>query len=219
MVVLSVNIGQAQRIQNGKKSGKTGIYKTPAREPVRITPEGLDGDTIMDTENHGGVDQAVYVYGGTDYNWWAKTLGRDFAPGTFGENLTISGLESASLQIGDRLHIGATEAICLEVTSPRIPCVTLAARMGDPAFIKRFREAERPGVYCRVIEAGSVSAGDPVRLERYQGDTVTALDMFRLHYDNAPSESALRRQLAAPIAIRARHDDEARLAALLSKAR
>ncbi len=106
MHLLSVNTGQAQPIENGKKTGKTGIYKTPARGPVRITPEGLEGDTIMDTENHGGVDQAVYVYGSSDYDWWSAALGHALTPGTFGENLTISGLESASLQVGDRLHVG-----------------------------------------------------------------------------------------------------------------
>jgi MOSC domain-containing protein YiiM len=34
-------------------------------------------------------------------------LGQELAPGTFGENLTISGLESAPVSIGDLLHIGA----------------------------------------------------------------------------------------------------------------
>ncbi len=214
MYVLSVNIGQPQPIENGKKTGKSGIFKTPVREAVGITRDGLDGDAIVDTENHGGVDQAVYVYGSIDYDWWARTLGRDLAPGTFGENLTIGGLESAPLHIGDRLRAGA---VYLEVTSPRIPCATLAARMSDPAFVRRFREAERPGVYCRVIEAGAVRAGEPVTLEPYQGATVTVLDMFRLWYDNAPPESALRRELAAPIAIRARQENEARLAKLQRK--
>ena len=82
-------------------------------------------------------------------------------PGTFGENLTIAGVETAQALIGDRLAIGD---VLLEVTSPRIPCVTLAARMGDPGFVKRFRAAERPGFYCRVLQEGFVRAGDAVTL-------------------------------------------------------
>ncbi len=215
MLLLSVNVGKAQPINNAQKSGITGIYKLPTETPVFLGQEGLEGDAIVDTKNHGGVDQAVYVYTSTDYDWWAKALGRDLAPGTFGENLTLTELESAAVRVGDRLHVGE---VCLEVTAPRIPCQTLAVRMGDPAFAKRFREAERPGLYCRVIQPGTVRAGIPVSLEAYHGQTVTLLEMFRLYYDNTASEAAILRELAAPIAIRARRDNEARLATLRAKA-
>ena len=192
MYVLSVNLGKAQAIQGAKASGVTGIYKRPAEQHVSVTAAGLAGDTICDTENHGGVDQAVYVYGAADYDWWAADLGRELEPGTFGENLTISELETARLSIGDRLHLGS---VVLEVTSPRIPCVTLARRMDDPAFLKRFRAAERPGVYCRVITAGRLRTGDPVTIEPYRGQTITALDLFRDFYEFKP-----RRGNAAPAA-------------------
>ncbi len=115
---------------------------------------GLEGDSIVDKKNHGGRDQAVYIYGGADYAWWSRArpdLDHGYQPGTFGENLTISDLESAEYAVGDRLQIGE---VVLEVTAPRIPCVTLAARMGDPQFIKAFMAAERPGLYCRVIVEG-----------------------------------------------------------------
>lgn len=214
MHLLSVNVGTEQPIHNGKQSGKTGIFKMPTDAPVQITHLGLEGDHIDDTKNHGGVDQAVYVFGTADYDWWSKTLGREIEPGTFGENLTITELESAPIQIGDWLRVGA---VVLQVTAPRIPCVTLAARMGDPAFVKRFRAAERPGLYCRVIETGTVCAGDPVSLEPYQGETVTALEMFRQYYDNDADEAALRRALAAPMDIRGRHEYEERLTAILTK--
>jgi MOSC domain-containing protein YiiM len=62
---------------------------------------------------------------------------------TFGENLTVSELESAALNIGDLLHIGA---VTLQVTSPCIPCGTLAGRMEIPTFVKQFRFAKRPGL-------------------------------------------------------------------------
>ena len=105
----------------------------------------------------------------------------------------------------------------MEITSPRIPCVTLATRMGDPTFVKRFRAAERPGLYCRVIQTGCVQAGDAVRLEPYTGDVlITAGEMFRLYYENPISEGELRRLLAAPIAIRARTENEEKLAEILA---
>ena len=104
MHILSINIGSVRTIHNAKAPGQTGIYKLPVAGPVQVTADGLADDAIVDTRNHGGPDQAVYVYGGADYAWWSAELGRELAPGTFGENLTISDLESAPLAIGDRLH-------------------------------------------------------------------------------------------------------------------
>jgi MOSC domain-containing protein YiiM len=214
MQLANVNIGRERPIQNAKASGKTGIYKLPVSERVRITSTGLTGDAICDTENHGGVDQAVYVYGTPDYLWWSRVLGRKLSPGTFGENLTITELESAQLYIGDRLHTGS---VILEVTAPRIPCVTLATRMGDPSFVKRFREAERPGLYCRVIQEGYVQIGDPVALERHRGETIRAIELFRDFFSAELNEERIRRHLAAPIAIRARAEKEKKLGELLAR--
>lgn len=214
MRLLSVNVGREREIANAKGSGKTGIFKEPEWEPVLVSFGGLEGDTISDTENHGGVDQAVYVFGVPDYEWWSAELGRGLTPGTFGENLTISGLESAGVLIGDRLHVGP---VVLEVTAPRIPCVTLAARMGDPSFVRRFRRAERPGVYCRVIREGSVRAGDSVRLERYEGEAVPAAEVFSDFFDRDRSEARIRRHLSVPIAVRARIDKEGQLEEALAR--
>ena len=207
MQLLSVNIGQERSIQNGKRAEATGIYKQPVTTPVQVTSLGLTGDAVVDVENHGGVDQAVYLYGAPDYAWWSAQLGYELEPGTFGENLTIGGLESASLTVGDMLHVGA---VTVQVTAARIPCATLAARMGDPSFVKRFRAAARPGAYCRVLQAGAVRAGDPVTLERYVGETITLAEMFRDFYNPHLSAATIRRHLAAPIAVRARADIEAK---------
>lgn len=207
--LLSVNVGHETPIQGARKSGETGIFKRPVDGPVVVTFDGLAGDTISDTKNHGGPDQAVYVFGAPDYGWWSGELGRELPPGTFGENLTVSDLESAAVCVGDRLSIGP---VVLEVTAPRIPCLTLAVRMGDPAFLKRFRRAERPGIYCRVIREGEVRARDPVGYTPYVGERVPVLEVFRAFFDPDPGEDVLRRHLAAPIAVRARRENEEQLA-------
>jgi len=212
MQLISINIGQKRAIEKAQKSGFTGIYKLPVNTPVQVTENGLVGDVIHDAKNHGGPDQAVYIYCQNDYHWWTNELGQQLFSGTFGENLTISGLESASCSIGDRLHVGE---VILEVTAPRIPCSTLAARMGDPGFVKRFRAAERPGLYCRVIRTGWIRKADEVSLERYPRETVSILEMFRDYYEPERSEAKLRRYLAAPLAIRARQDKEEQLLMLL----
>src|SRR5258708_2749179 len=201
MQLLSVNVGTVQPIRHGKPSGKTGIFKMPCADPVMITSLGLQGDAIVDTDNHGGLDQAVYLFTLPDYEWWSAHIGRRLGPGTFGENLTISDLESASLHIGDRFRIGE---VLLEVTAPRIPCVTIAARMKDPQFVKKFRYAEKPGVYCRVIETGYVKANESVDLIPYQGVSVGVLEMFRGFYQKHLTEDQLRRFLAVPIPAKVR---------------
>ena len=211
MRLLSVNVGRPSPIEGAGKSGKTGICKRPVQGPVDVLSGGLAGDTISDTENHGGPDQAVYIFGAPDYAWWAETLGREMRPGTFGENLTASHLESARVCVGDRLGIGP---VVLEVTAPRIPCLTLAVRMGDRAFLKRFRRAERPGVYCRVVREGTVRAGDPVAYTPYAGERVPVLEVFREFFDGNLGEGVLRRQLSVPIAARAREAYEEQLAEL-----
>jgi MOSC domain-containing protein YiiM len=214
MQLLSVNIGQKRTQQKGSELETTGIYKLPTQEAVEIKTLGIQSDFICDQKNHGGPDQAIYVYGKPDYDWWSNELGKELGPGTFGENLTVSELESAGFNIGDRLHVGS---VILEVSAPRIPCSTLAARMGDPQFVKKYRRAGRPGLYCRVIQQGFVQKGNEVSLETYKGGTISVLQMFRDYYDKHKSEETLRRHLRAPIAIRAREDAERDLEKLLSK--
>ncbi len=201
MQLISVNVGDRRTQEKGADLEITGIYKQPATGPVQILPLGLAGDFIADAENHGGPDQAIYIYGAGDYAWWSGALGRELAPGTFGDNLTISDLESARFNIGDRLRIGST---LLEVTAPRIPCSTLARRMGDSMFVKKYRRAQRPGLYCRVVQAGDVSSGDVVSYEPYAGDPVGILDVFRQHLERYKDAAELRRFLRAPIAARER---------------
>jgi MOSC domain-containing protein YiiM len=189
-------------------AGGTAIDKQPVTGPVAVTVDGLAGDGVGNRKHHGGPDQAVYAYGTTDYAWWEHELGRSLVPGTFGENLTIDGLESGPLDIGDRLLVGD---VVFEVTAPRIPCATLAGRMGDDRFIRRFRDARRPGVYLRVLMGGHVAAGDRVTLERAPAASLPLLELQDLFYDRDADRSRVERALNAPIDIRSRHVLERRL--------
>ncbi len=211
--IVSVNIGQPQDIRLGKHHALSGIDKRPVPQRVQVGELGLEGDHILSKKHHGGPDQAVYLYSLEDYDAFAERLGEVPAPGSFGENLTISGLESAGVRIGTRLSIGTGEAaLLLEITAPRIPCATFAAHMGDANFVKVFRQMRRPGLYARVIQAGTVAAGDPVSVQHGLEGAPTVLDEFELYYDANPSREKLERSLAAPIAIRTRQGHLERLA-------
>ena len=213
MQLISINIGKEQTQRRKDYVETTGIYKMPVNEPVEIKSLGIESDAICDTKNHGGPDQALYVYGDTDYEWWSNELGTELGPGTFGDNLTISDLESATFNVGDYIHIGE---VILQVTSPRIPCGTFATRMEDPQWVKKFRAGERPGLYCRVIKEGTVNAGDMVTVEKYTGETISILQMYRDFYKRDKSEETLHRHLNAPIDIRSRRDLEEELQKLLA---
>ena len=176
---------------------------------MHITKLGFTEDFIGSPKHHGGPDQAVYIYGEADYRWWESELGTSLEAGTFGENLTISDLESDRFNIGDTLHIGE---VTLQVTAPRIPYGTFASRMGDGQWVKRFRAAERPGFYCRVLREGEIKAGDEVTVQTDACETLSLIQMYRDYYDKSKSEETIRKHLAAPIAIRARVDLEKELA-------
>lgn len=208
MRLLSVNVGQPRAHQVSGKPSQTGIYKMPTTGPMKVGHLGLAGDHILDVDNHGGPDQAVYIYSAQDYDWWAEQLGEALEPGTFGENLTFDAFGQSEVRIGDRFQIGP---VLLEVTSPRIPCGTLATRMHDPMFVKKFVQARRPGFYTRVLAEGEVRAGDEVTRQAAPDDAPTILEVADLFYDKAPQRATIERMLRYPVAIRNREEYEAML--------
>ncbi|NND72257.1 MAG: MOSC domain-containing protein [Rhodothermales bacterium] len=210
MKLVSVNIGKA-RPTDASSVGQTGIFKKPAAGPVHITPNGAKGDAVCDDSCHGGPDQAIYVYTQPDYGWWSHEIGYTPKPGSFGDNLTVSGLLSQNVCVGDRLIFPEVE---LEVTAPRIPCGTLAAKMQDPQFVKKFKNAERPGFYCRVISNGMIEQGQNYRFESGPYG-VSLVEIFRDYYTQDASRDILEAFLAAPIAIRTRESIKSRLAELV----
>ena len=204
--LLSVNIGTPRPIPGHK--AKTGIYKEPVTGPVDITPLELAGDAVLDRRHHGGRDQAVYLYFADDYDWWSGQLGTPVAPGTFGENLTIEGVPGQSVAIGDRFTLGE---VVLEVTYHRTPCVTLAARMSDNGFVRRFARAGRPGAYCRVLQPGSVEAGMAVTYQPYTAERVTVTELMALDGVRELDPAFMRRALTTPIRDKTRVKYEERL--------
>lgn len=205
--LLGINIGEERLLKLGSKPSLTGIFKLPV-QAVEVTSLGCIGDRIVSEKHHGGPDQAVYVYTQPDYDQWELLENLKLSPGMFGENLLVSGLESAVGVIGDRLIF---KDVILEVTAPRIPCATLAARMGDSKFVKTFVKMERPGFYCRVIKEGKLVVGDSFTYEPTSGPEVTIGDLYKDHYSNEPEQEKIKLFLSAPIAIRIRKKMELRL--------
>ncbi|ACI57337.1 MOSC domain containing protein [Rhizobium leguminosarum bv. trifolii WSM2304] len=193
MKILALCIGNPQRLPG--KSYKTGIFKHAVNGAMMIDAEGLVGDAICNRKHHGGIDQAVYIEGSLTLDWWSGELGRPHEPGTFGENMVISGLDNRDVSVGDRFISGD---LVLEVSACRIPCATFAAKMNDPKFVKRYTVAARPGIYCRVVTGGVAKPGMPVEYQPFRGEKVTIAELMET-FGRRLSAADRARYLAAPI--------------------
>src|SRR3954447_9803588 len=188
-VVLSVNVGGVAEFSAGR-ARRSAIVKHAVEGRVAVRGVNVDGDDQADRRVHGGPDQAVYAYARESYDWWEGELGRSLTSGFFGENLTTLGVDVDASLIGDVWAIGST---ILQVTSPRVPCLKLQTRVGEPKFVKRFGAAGRPGAYLRILQEGELATGDAVEIvERPKhGVTLARMNEILLY------ESAARGELLA----------------------
>ena len=168
--VLSVNVGGVRQIDVGERTVMTAIWKSPVAGRVAVRGVNVHGDDQADRKVHGGEHKAVYAYAREDTGWWERELARELGPGTFGENLTTSGIDLNGCVIGERWRVGTT---VLEVSEPRFPCFKLGIKMGDPGFLKRFAAARRPGTYLRIARGGELGAGDAIEQLERPGHGVT----------------------------------------------
>ncbi len=200
MQIVSLNIGKIAPLEVGSRSLQSGIDKRPVDGPVALGEQGFEGDEIANLEAHGGPDQAVYLVRSEDYSWWGEQLERPLAWGQLGENLALAGLPE-DLWVGDTLTFGE---VVLQLTAPRIPCAKLAARMGRPGFVKEFVQARRPGAYARVLQPGTLRAGQRGSYRPGPRPGVTVADVFDLWYTKSPDRQLLLRARRSPLAERAR---------------
>ena len=177
--VISVNTGRAVKVGWGGRVQRSAIEKHPADGAVHVGRLGLDGDEQADLENHGGPEQAIYVYAREDLDWWAGQLSRAVRDGMFGENITTAGLDVTNALIGERWRLGTAE---VQVTSCRIPCGTFRSWTGEKGWVKRFAQAGRPGAYLRVLADGIVRPGDPVTVLSRPAAGVTVAESMRAFY-------------------------------------
>ena len=177
--VLSVSVGTPRLIEWLGHVEATSIWKTPVEGRVAVRGLNIEGDDQADRRVHGGPDKAVYSYAREDEDWWAEQLGRPLEAGTFGENLTLEGIDVTRAVVGERWEIGST---VLEVAQPRMPCWKLGARMGDPGFPDLFSDAGRPGAYLRIFREGEIGAGDAVRVVHRPVHGVTVGEVARIYH-------------------------------------
>jgi MOSC domain-containing protein YiiM len=192
----SVNVGLPETVSFDGRDVSTGIFKEPVHGPVGVARLGLAGDGQADLSVHGGVDKAVYAYSLVDTAYWRRTLGRDdLGPGTFGENLSLEERSDEDFALGDVLRVG--DAV-LQVTQPRQPCVKLALKLGLPRFPKQFTRSGRVGFYLRVLEEGTLEAGDRIECVEREDDRLSVRALNAALMLGEGGDSTLRRALDSP---------------------
>jgi MOSC domain-containing protein YiiM len=179
--IVSVNTGTVTDLVISGRPDRSAIDKRPvgAAEVGRL---GLAGDEHGDTENHGGLEQALYAYAREDLDWWTERLGRELRDGEFGENITTWGIDITTALIGETWRMGG---VVVQLTAPRIPCETFKAWTAEDHWVKRFAAAGRPGAYLRVLTEGAISVGDDIEILTRPEQQVTVAESMRAYYGDA----------------------------------
>jgi MOSC domain-containing protein YiiM len=132
-------------------SREKGTVKEDAGGARLIEEYGIEGDA------HGGfAHRPVSLIASEDIEAMKAKL-PGLRPGSFAENLTTEGLDLAAMSVGDRLKVGEC---LLEVSQIGKECHAKCAvfeQAGDCIMPKK-------GVFCRVIEGGSVKNGDGIEI-------------------------------------------------------
>lgn len=139
-----------------------GVPKRPIAE-ADVGPRGLAGDRQAARQHHGRPLQALCLWS-TEVIEALQAEGHPIAPGLAGENLTLRGLDWATIRPGVRLRIGSALA---EVSAYATPCKKNAAWFANGDF-NRMGHDGHPGwsrAYAWVREPGVVRTGDEVVVE------------------------------------------------------
>lgn len=126
---------------------------------------GIEGDAQADLAAHGGRDKAIHHYPRDHYLRWRLELGPNpllDRPGAFGENISTLGLKEEKVCIGDRFRLGSA---LVELSQGRQPCWKQGHRLGSREVVAAIVATGRSGWYYRILEEGSVAAGDALELD------------------------------------------------------
>lgn len=193
MIVVSLNTGLPMKESFSGKEIITGICKQPATGSLNLEKLGFENDGVGDLKHHGGLDKAVCVYSRDHYAYWENLFGIKLPEAAFGENLTVSGLHEDEICIGDIYEAGSA---LLQVSQPRQPCRTLAARYSRDDMIKLVRDSGRTGLYFRVLRTGRVKKGDHLQLKEKDKNGVTIAFANNIYHHRNTDCDGIERVLA-----------------------
>lgn len=191
MLLVTVNVGRPRLLAWRGETFSTGIFKSPVEGRVELRRTNLDGDRQADLSVHGGIDKAVYGYASEHYKFWQRELpDQRLDWGAFGENFTTEGVFEKDICPGNQYRVGSA---VIRVTTPRLPCLKLAAKFRREDMIERFLKSGLSGFYFSVVEEGEVAPGDEITLLMRADHGVTIADVNLLYISRSPDAELLRR--------------------------
>lgn len=210
--VLSTNLARP-RPDPGGQDRLSGIDKRPVPRIEVFEPgpdygdgPGVVGDVVGDSRHHGGAQKAVYAFAREELDYWQAQLGRELGNGSFGENLTTTGIDLGTVLINQRVRAGTA---LLEVSVPRRPCRTFGGWLEERGWMKTFTNRYQPGVYFRVIEPGVIAPGDRLELLAAPDHNIDMATAFRAKMGD---KTAARRVVAAGCLPGRYHEELVRIA-------
>lgn len=142
--------------------GERGLPKVPVAQ-ARVTRAGVEGDynVYRHDVKHDDPAMAVLLIP-TETLAELRVEGWPVRPGDLGENLTTEGIAYDAFAPGRRFRAGP---VVLEISKACDPCdnLFLLPYVGEargPAFLRA--TLGRRGWYARVLEEGTIRAGDPI---------------------------------------------------------
>lgn len=136
-----------------------GVPKTPVESAV-VGRRGVDSDVQTARVHHGRPWQALCLWSAEVIDAFAAD-GHPIAPGSAGENITISGIDWSSLRAGTIIDIG--EVRC-QLAAPAEPCSKNAQWFTNGEILLMDHDLH-PGQsrwYASVLRTGSIATGDQV---------------------------------------------------------
>jgi MOSC domain-containing protein YiiM len=182
--VLGVFIGGPKTLVDAQGEWRSSISRDRVKGPTPLEIRGFVGDQATQPY-HGSPDLAVCLHAQSHYDFWNSTLGTYLQPGAVGENITLDTWDDSMICVGDVLRVGTAR---IQISAPRTPCANQARHIGRPDWVQRTIQALRTGMYARVLDPGTLQAGDRVVLEARPnpGLTIGALNACFYHSYNAP---------------------------------
>jgi MOSC domain-containing protein YiiM len=176
--ILAIFIGGPKTLVDARGAWRSSIARDRVEGPAQLEIRGFVGDQVTQSY-HGSPDLAVCIHAQHHYDFWNSTLDMRLQAGAVGENLTFDNWDDSAVCVGDVLQIGTAR---IQISAPRVPCENQARHIGRSDWVRRTIQELRTGMFARVLEPGTLQAGDRVVLEARANPALTIRDLNACYY-------------------------------------